>query len=273
MRKALFIFIVVALFLPNLFNKDINPRPPFNRIEDFDPRLAYINSVEKLETHIDSIAVSQHIAAGSYDYVLIAETVTKKRFYHGFSHFTLKENWLAAVMGRCCEEGLACKVQPEDIMQHSNAACSQQSIVLMALLRKKNITYRKIGFPHHYAMEVMIDKDWYFFDADMEPLITKAQRMESSWKHQADLLKPYYDTKRYSDLDYKFGVGLTVTTGTINEVPAPRAKIFQAATGILSKILWCLPLLFILFRPSFSFRPLLSFPFVRKNNSPSLATA
>ena len=273
MRMAFFVIIIVALFLPNLFNKDINPTPAYNGIEDFDPSLAYINSIEKLEKHIDSTALSQHIAAGSFDYALLAEAITKKRFYHGFSHFTLKENWVAAVAGRFIKEDLACKVKPEDIIQNSNAACSQQSIVLMALLRKKNIDCRKVGFPHHYAIEAMIDKNWYFFDADMEPLMTREQRMESNWKLQSDLLKPYYHTKKYSKLNYGFGFGQTATTGITNEDPAPRARAFQAFTNILSKILWCLPLLFILLRPSFSFRPLFRLPSIRKNNTPSLATA
>lgn len=272
MLKAVLIVFSVVLFLPNLFNKDINPRPPYNKIENFDPALAYINSVNKLEQHIDSIAAAQHIKTGSYDYVLLAESVTKDRFYHGFSHFTLNENWIAAVSGRMFEEGLACKVKQEDIICNSNAACSQQSIILMGLLRNKKITYRKVGFPHHYALEVLIDNMWYFFDADMEPKITKEQRMESSWKLQPDALKQYYDPRRYSDLDYKFGVGLTATTGTINEIPARNARIFDAVTSVLSKILWCFPLLLLFFRPSFSFSPKVSFRLKRKTTPFSLAT-
>ena len=115
-------------------------------------------------------------------------------------------------------------------MQHSNAACSQQSIVIMSILRKKNISYRNVGFPHHYALEVFSNNNWYFIDPDMEPAITKEQRMLSSWKHQNDYLKNYYDTNRFNDLDYKFGTGLTATTGPINEVPASNARIFQGAT-------------------------------------------
>jgi hypothetical protein len=195
---------------------------------------------------------------------LIAENVTKERFYHGFSHFTLDENWIAAVSGRFIEEGLACKVDEKEILKQNNAACSQQSIVMMWLLRKKNISYRYIGFPHHYAMEVFTGNNWYFFDADMEPAITKEQRMEGSWNLQSDILKKYYNTKRFNDLDYKFGMGLTASTGPVNEIPARKARIFQSATGWLSKILWCFPLILAFFSPSFSFSPSISFSLKRK---------
>jgi hypothetical protein len=270
MHKALLIIISTLLLLPNFFKEDINTRPPFDRVENFDPSLSYINSIHTLEQYVDSAAASLQAATNSFEYILAAETAIKNRFYHGFSHFTLNENWIAALSGKYIEEGLACKVQPEKIIQQSNAACSQQSIVLMALLRKKGIQYRMVGFPHHYAMEVWIDNSWYFFDADMEPVITKAERMENNWKLQSDNLKKYYNG-RFADIDYKFGNGLTVNVGIVNEVPAQNARIFQSATIVLSKILWLLPLLLLLYAPTISFRLVAPFTFKRKRESFSLS--
>jgi hypothetical protein len=270
MTKAFLLVIAITLILPNFFNKDISPTPPYNRIENFDPGLAYINTPGKLEKRVDSIAAEKNIPTKSFDYVLIAEGVLKDRFYHGFSHFSLAENWIAAVSGYVAEEGMACKVKQEDILLHANAACSQQSIVLMELLHKKNIYCRKIGFPHHYAIEAMIDKTWYFFDADMEPLITREQRMEKNWRPHPDVLKQYYDTRRFGDLDARFGINMTAVAGAINEDPAPNVKVFHSITGVLSKTLWCLPLL-MLFRRRFSFSPSFSFGTKRKSTPVSLA--
>ena len=137
-------------------------------------------------------------------------------------------------------------------IQHVNAACSQQALVMMQVLRNKNINYRSLGFPHHYAMEVLINKEWYFFDANMEPGITKEQRMLSSWKHRNDNLKQYYNAGIFTNLDYQFGSNLAATIGTINEVPAQKAKAFHTVTGILSKIAWLFPLMFIFYRSRFS---------------------
>lgn len=254
MQRVFLVVMSILLFLPNLFHKDINPTPAYDNKEKFNPALAYLNTIGRLEAYTDSLAVKKNIAAGSYEYAELLELVVEERFYHGFSHFSFDENWIAAIGGKFVEEGLACKVKPEDILQNSNAACSQQSIVIMAILRNKNIDYRKIGFPHHYALEVLDKDNWYFIDADMEPAITKTERMESSWKHHNDLLKKHYDTSRFNDLDYKFGSNVTAINGSINEVPARNAKIFHSVTAVFSKILWFVPLLLLIFRSKFSFR-------------------
>ncbi len=272
LQKSLLVITATLLFLPNLFNIDINPSLPYDQKEKFNPRLSYINSIQKLESHLDSIAAGKKIGAADFGYMEILESIVENRFYHGFSHFTLNENWIAAVSGRYIKEDYACKVQPEKIMEQSNAACSQQALVMMAVLRDKKIPYRRVGFPHHYAMEVLNGNNWYFLDANMEPRITKDQRMMKSWNHQNDSLKKYYDTKRFSDLDYKFGTGLTTTTGIINEVPARNARIFQFAAGIGSKILWCFPLLLLFYRPGFSLRrPFIPFHLKRKKPSYTLS--
>ena len=272
MRNILLAVIAILLFVPNFFNTDIIPSLSYDKKEKFDSRLSYINSIKKLEDFTDSIAAAQKINTTSYNYVELLETVIENRFYHGFSHFTLSENWMAAIAGRFIKEDCACKVQPEKIIQQKgNAACSQQALVMMAVLRNKKIDYRSVGFPHHYAMEVLINNNWYFFDANMEPSITKAERMLPAWNHQNDNLKKHYDPRRFTDLDYKFGNGLTATTGIINEVPARNARLFQSTTGILSKIIWCFPVFLIFYRPRFSVIPKLSIRFKRKKPSLSLS--
>ena len=270
--KILPIAIAILLLLPNFFTVELSPLTPYNGKEKFDPTLARINSIKILEEYTDSIASSKQIKAQSFEYVELLESVIEQRFYHGFSHFTTSENWMAAVAGRFIKEDYACKVQPEKIMQHPNAACSQQALVMMAVLRNKKISYRSLGLPHHYAMEVLIDNEWYFCDANMEPGISKEKRKLSSWKHQTDLLKENYDTNRYPNLDYQFGKNQMVSVGEINEIPARKATFFHAATGVLSKIAWLFPLAFALFNLRLKAkRPLLCFSFARRKPSLSLS--
>ena len=119
--------------------------------------------------------------------------------------------------------------------------------VIVLCLRKNNIPYRAVLFPHHYAIEVFVENNWFYFDPNMEPEITREQRMETSWKHHSDTLKQYYDTFLFKDLNYIFGVGLTAPNGPVNQIPAPNARLFQATTRILSKIVWCVPLLLFFF--------------------------
>ena len=197
----------------------------------------------RVEQYIDSTANADKVNKDSVDYIVKITKAIRLRFYHGFSHFTLKQNWIAAVGEKLVGYGLASKVRPDDIMHHANAACSQQAMVMMEILRRKGFSYRSIGFPHHFALEVFVNEKWYYFDPNMEPNITVEQRLESYWGQKADNLKQYFDTARFKDLDWKFGKNLNVTHGRINQKYARNARLFQTTTSILSKILWVFPLI------------------------------
>lgn len=246
--KPILIGLSLLLLSLNFIDKDINEQLAYDHKEQFDPRLSYINSIDKLEAYIDSIEVAKKISRNSIDYVVVISQAISNRFYHGFSHFTLKENWIAAFCERVAGYGLASKVKADDIMEHSNAACSQQAMIMMEVLKRKKITYRSVGFPHHFALEVLVDGKWNYFDPNMEPNMGNDQRREDNWKCCADTLKRYYDTSRFHDLDWKFGKNLMVTQGKENASYAGNAKLFQAATGIASKIAWCLPLMILVYR-------------------------
>jgi hypothetical protein len=248
MIKPLLIALSLLMLIPNFINKDINEKLPYNQLEKYDPSLSYINSIDKLEKYIDNNAAAKNIAPGSPEYIVEVEQAIAERFYHGFSHFTLKENWIAAIGEKIFGKGLASKVSPGEIMEHGNAACSQQSMVMMEILKRKKISYRKVGFPHHYAMEAMAGGRWYYFDANMEPNISINERLEESWKCCNDNLKKYYDPKRFGNASYQFGNNEAATFGPINETPAKNAKIFQTITGYASKLHWCVPLLLLLYR-------------------------
>ncbi len=241
--KTLLITLAVLFAVPNFINKDINEQLPYDQKERYFPNLIAVNSIDKLEKYVDKAAAMKQIAIGSHEYTALLAYVISCRFYHGFSHWKLNENWIAAVGQKVTGIGLACKVRPDDIMKHPFAACSQQALVMMEVLRRKHINYRKVGFPHHYALEVQMEGKWYFFDPNMEPRITFNQRLHENWKGSNDNLKKYYDSEHHKNLDYQFGKGQMAETGTVNEIPAQRAGFFQGFTFILSKCLWCFPLL------------------------------
>ncbi len=254
MMKVLLIISTAVLLMLNFIKRDINKTayytPSYDGKEKYDLVLNSLNTVDKLAQYIDKLAKTASVEYGTVEYVTLVEDVIGKRFYHGFSHLALSENWIAAMGEKIGIHGLSCKVEPEQIMQHGTAACSQQCMVMMEILKKKGIAYRKIGFPHHYALEASIGGVWHYFDPNMEPDMTIAQRREQGWAHAADNLKQYYDPNRFKDLDYKFGKGEQVIIGPVNETPARNAKAFHAATGLLAKTAWLLPLTLL----AFSFR-------------------
>jgi hypothetical protein len=252
--KPLLISLAVIFAVPNFIDTDINEHFYYNNKERYHPVLASINSIDKLEQYIDGAAASKGISPQSAEYNLLVSYIISCRFYHGFSHWKLSENWIAAVGERVTGIGLSCKVQPEEIIQHPEAACSQQALVMMEILKRKKIDYRKVGFPHHYALEVRNKGRWYFFDPNMEPNMNLSERLHENWKQSNDSLKQYYDRSKHPALSYQFGNGKTAELGPVNEIPAQRLTLFQSATGFLSKVLWCFPLI-LLFIKSRSTKP------------------
>lgn len=249
MTKPMLIFLAIIFFLPNLFKIAVFSEAHYNAKEAYDPSLFYIQSLSKLNHHIDSVITTKHIHNQSYECVAEINTIIRNRFFHGFSFLNLRDNWIAAIAGKIIDSGMAAKVHPDHIIQNPNAACSQQVIVMMSVLRKRGITYRHLGFPHHYALDVLIAGKWYFFDPDMEPEMNKAQQSEDQWHYQSDSLKQYYNTANdKSHIAYTFGKGLAPEKGDINEIPAPHARLFQTVTNLLSKTLWCFPFVLLFLR-------------------------
>ncbi|MEO6405950.1 MAG: hypothetical protein ABIY51_14510 [Ferruginibacter sp.] len=249
MQKWILPLAALLLLVPNFFNVDINYHNERRPAEEFDVSLLRLSSIEKLAAYTDSLASTKNISSNHPEYLLLVENIIAKRFFHGFSHYKLNENWVASVSEKIFGRGLACLVKPNDIMQRADGACSQQSIVMMELLKRKNIDYRKVGFPHHYAMEAKFNKQWYFADANQEPDMTVDARLHQNWKGQSDNLKQYYDPKIYTNLDYAFGIGQLAEIGPVNEVPAKNLTLFHSLTLLMSRFAWCLPLI-ILFAKS-----------------------
>lgn len=254
--KILLILFTVLLALPNFFA--INPnaeQPPYDGKELYDPALARLNSLDKLTAYIDSMAGAGNIAVTAAEYPLLIEQVLKKRFYHGYSRYTLADNWVAAVGEKAFGHALACTVYSDDILQYPYAACSQQAMVMMDLLKQKGIPCRHVAFEHHYALEAQINGQWYFFDPNMEPNMNLENRSHHLWAANTDYLKQFYK-ERFSNqmLDYVFGNGLPASCGIANEATAPNAKLFHSITKPLAKWGWLLPfLLLVLYRrPYFS---------------------
>ena len=95
---------------------------------------------------------------------------------------------------------------------------------MMSILRNKGLAYRKVGFPHHYALEVYVNDQWYYFDPNMEPRMKLQDRTHDTWAGINDNLKSYYSPIIHHNLDYQFGNGQKAEFGSINEIPARNAS-------------------------------------------------
>jgi len=129
-----------------------------------------------------------------------------------------------------------------EILQRPNSDCSQQAIVMMEVLKRKNIPSRKVNFSQHCALEAFVQGGWYFLDANAEPGLKEQERLHQNWNGEADNLKKYYAAGIQPGLTAIFGAGLTADLHKPGEEQNFGITNLQATTGVLSKILWLFPL-------------------------------
>jgi hypothetical protein len=242
MIKPLLIALSAILVLPNLVDKDIQPQQTYNGKEKFSPQLSFINSTDKLEKFADNAAADKNIPIGSLAYIEILENIVAHRFYNGISHKTLSADWITAVIDRVAGTEYSSLVHADEIIKHPSASGSQQALVMMEILKRKNIPYREIGLSHQFALEVFIKNAWYFVDTGMEPGITGQQRLHQNWYVHADTLQKNYTPGGQAHLSSAFGIGPVTEVNKSNQEQSSRLNMLQAGTGVLSKILWLCPL-------------------------------
>ncbi|HEX2535090.1 MAG TPA: hypothetical protein VHK69_15200 [Chitinophagaceae bacterium] len=249
MLKFICILLSVLLLVPNFLDTHL-VQLAFrkNPWEEYDPALSRnLSSIDALMHYAETEAAKARITDKSgADYAFLLNDIVKKRFYHGFSHYSLQENWLAAVTGRMVWKDLSAIVRVEDIMEYPMAACSQQSMVLMECFRRLNIPTRPIVMNGHFTSEALIDSTWYYFDPNLEPRFSERPRLDLATEADRARLRNAYgpysvalDSSRFRDM---FSV---IEPGPVNAKVATNAALFHNTTRVLSRVAWLLPLGFL----------------------------
>jgi hypothetical protein len=264
---GLFNFTLLVTLLQ--LSGDLNPlskfdykEPVYNHIEEYDPSLSRLNTLYKLEQYCDSLYAGATSAVNSdkfeKNYSYLVSSVIRKRFYHGYSYYGFGSNYMAMLFSKLTLQGYSAVVMPDDILKHSFAACSQQSIVMMEILKSKGFKTRKISFygkkaGGHFCFEVFYTNTWHFYDPNLEPDTTVLNAYDRPGiaflaSHPEILLKAYKRYPREEILD----IFPTYSYGAINEFPAPHAILFQKLTKFLSYTIWLFFLVgFLLVRRSY----------------------
>jgi hypothetical protein len=224
--------------------------PTYNGKEEYDASLAKLNSISKLEVYCDSIYEQKRRKSPSFTfqeiYPLIANQVVAKKFYHGYSSYSYSDNFMALLLEPLTGKFVSAIVIPDDIMKYPYAACSQQSIVMMELLKRKGFTTRKVGFDGgakyggHFCFEIYYDNSWHFFDTDQEPnteVLAKYNRpsIEFIAKNDPVLIAAY---GHWNNPERVRGMFKSYFYGKPNTFEAPNAMIYQRVTKFLSATLW-----------------------------------
>ena len=211
--------------------------------EEFDITLMRLNSIDKLINYCDSF---YRVSANQQTFPEVVSQVIRKRFYHGYSYYNMNSNPVGYLLASFSMKGLAALVIPDDIAEHPNAACSQQSIVGMEIFKRRGyqvrkvVMFDKVSNAGHFAYEVYYDNGWHFFDTDAEPdskVLRKNKRPSTALlaKHPEIVAAAYY-----KEPDFFVRLIQSNTTGHVNEFPAPRAYMFQQVTKFLTYFGWAI---------------------------------
>jgi hypothetical protein len=265
LRIILFVFFGLFLYLAVMdysggkvpFHDFDHAVPKYNGKEDYDPALSKLASMDDLVNYCDSIQAENYKAdpsvKGEQNYPVLAASVIRNRFYHGYSSYGMNDNFMALLLEPLTGKWMSAIVVPDDIMKYPYAACSQQSIVMMELLNRKGYMTRKVAFVNdkrngHFAFETFYNGGWHFFDTNLEPdmdlLVSKNTPSIAAITADRELLLSAYHHLPAKQVLTIFGKFIY---GKPGEFPAPRGYIYQRTTKVLSYISWLIFLAAFLF--------------------------
>jgi hypothetical protein len=172
--------------IPLLLKLGKKEQPVKSKSERYNSTLNTVNSLEKAAVYVDE----QYALEGlkEFDtavYVKTATRFTKDRFFHGLARYDFADNWICYLSSKIAWDHFSAIVDPDDILDHAEGLCSQQSIVYMELLKKKGIKTRSVGLgykegPGHFLTEVFYKGSWHLHDVTMEPQWEKIKNHHES---------------------------------------------------------------------------------------------
>lgn len=244
----LFIIFVTPIFIHFISEKRL-PKRAGLAYELYDPELLKLNTTAKLVSYTDSLFETKN--SDKYDtllYVNLLTKVVKERFHHGLAKYTFSENWIAYIMDKVIWSHIGAIVSPDDILQHAEGLCSQQTIVYMEALKVKGINVRSVGLgykegPGHFLCEVKYGGSWHLRDVTLEPEWQKVVLKHSSisyYLQNKDSLYVVYNTRLSKPHFYKLME--KVEYGEVNDFPAKNMLIFHHFSLMTT---YLLPLFFL----------------------------
>jgi hypothetical protein len=208
--------------------------------EEFNPALRHLTSVDQAMRWLDSTAASGKIMVSSRAYADLVDDLVRQRFFHGYSHYSLSNDYISHLLGRILWSDLSAIVEPDHILQYDYAACSQQSIVFMALLRSKGYRTQKIGLNGHFCTGVYYDGSWHYYDSNKEPKFGKETPLPSTLELTTDksrLYAAYSGILSSTEIDAMFG---KIEINESEALPGHRVRAFHRLTGFLSGSGWAI---------------------------------
>ncbi len=244
-RLLIYSVLIIISVTPIIFSTVSNLNNTYGNKELFNIELSRFKSVEDVTAHIDGIYSVTHSSPeiDTLAYVKATSDIVKKRFYHGLSEYSIKDNWIAVLFGKLLWNHLSAIVEPDDILNYSEGLCSQQTIVFLEILKRKGIKTRWIGLgykegPGHFLAEVHYQGKWHLYDVNLEPKwerVTNHHESITYYKQYPDTLYLAYEGILSRSLFDK--IMEKVQYGEVNEFPAKKMLLFHSVTKIITYII------------------------------------
>jgi hypothetical protein len=260
-RKLYLLFFLLSFILMGLslyftfFRSEDNFKSYLAVNEKYDTTLNRISTIRELDIIIDQYFKKYDDTA---KVVLAIDDLIKRRFYQGYSKYTLNHNWVAVLCAAVFWDDFYYPVLPNDILKFPNAACSQQGIIFQNQLQRLQIPYETIALKQkinnstfgHYTVSVFYDKKWHFFDTSEEPIIIDSTMPNIESIIERKLYEKMY--VRASNIETQsFFKTNSYTKINRNVFSAHKMSMFHRISSFLSKWLW---LILLLFNSLFFFR-------------------
>jgi hypothetical protein len=233
--------IYLAFYHADYSSESIGRIP--NSHEVYDPSLAHISDLKTAESYIDSVYTSRHSHFDSFLYLQVTKEFVENKFYHGNAEYSWRENWICWVLGKTIWSHFNSKVASKDVIKHSQAMCSEQTMVFTNLMSKKGFSYRYAYLfsktRGHFCCEIWQGSEWHFVDVDMEPQWDKIKgpsniSIEKAIKNNC--LEKIYDSS-YACIKEVTHFKPRVKYEEANKELGVRMKWFQSITSYLSYLL------------------------------------
>lgn len=244
-RLFIYLILLSISITPIVFSTVSNLKNTYKNKELFNIELSRFKSIEDITAHIDGIysATNSLPQIDTLAYVKVTSDIVKKRFYHGLSEYSIKDNWISYVGAKLFWNHLNAIVDPDDILDYTQGLCSQQTIVFLEILKRKGIKTRWVGLgykegPGHFLAEVFYQGKWHLYDVNLEP------KWEKVSNHHESIA--YY--KQYQDSLYLAYEGIIsrlvydkimqrVQYGEVNEFPAKKMLLFHNITKMFTYLI------------------------------------
>jgi hypothetical protein len=219
-------------------------------IETFDVDSKQLQSINDVIAYADSICLNES-NTNNFDtscFVKKVNEIIKKKFHLGVAHYSLKENWIAALSGKLIWSHFSAIVHADDILKHNVGLCNQQSIVFMKVLNTKGMSVRSLGLgypqgPGHFACEVWYNNEWHLYDVSKEPNWHAVYNKNKSFEYYLNNKDTLYMLYNHQWPRQTFDKLISrVVYGEVNATPGLKMYWFQRITKWLT---YFLPLLFL----------------------------